>query len=74
MIQQFQSISTGLGALSAEKEAEAEATALSPHGPLAWFLNSNWALHHKPRYPLSKYLLQIEVGTEAKIPLKNNHS
>lgn len=75
MIQQFQSISTVLGAPSAQRTAEAEVKALRP----PWLLSMISLLTLRPafpnpRYPLSKYLLQTEVGTELKITLKNNQT
>lgn len=46
----------------------------APKAALAWFPYQTETCIPKPRYPLSRYLLQTEVGTEPKITLENNQS
>lgn len=56
----------------AEKADGAEVTAVTPAAAQHDFLTQTETCIPNPKHPLSKYLLQIEVGTEPKITLNYN--
>lgn len=56
----------------AKKADGAEVTAVTPAAAQHDFLTQTETCIPNPKHPLSKYLLQIEVGTEPKITLNYN--